>query len=140
MSKQHILVTGGAGYIGSTLVPYLIKNNYKVTVLDNLLFNQCTLLDCCHYDDFNFIQGDICDYSTINKLINKADIVIPLAAIVGAPACNIQPELSKLINRSHICIATCSKYNYFYFIYGFFSHCRSICFVFEKCFFKIRES
>ncbi|WP_203544721.1 NAD(P)-dependent oxidoreductase [Desulfovibrio sp. JC022] len=96
---MRILVTGGAGYIGSTLVPILLSKGYKVTVLDNLLFGQAPLLDCCHYEKFTFVKGDICDYSLVEKLMAKADIIIPLAAIVGAPACKMNPTLTDLVNR-----------------------------------------
>ncbi|HAS89018.1 MAG TPA: hypothetical protein DCS48_06885 [Desulfovibrio sp.] len=97
--NQKILVTGGAGYLGSTLVPILLNKGYKVTVIDNLLFGQAPLLDCCHYDGFNFVKGDICDYSLMDELIAKHDIIIPLAAIVGAPACKMNPTLTDMVNR-----------------------------------------
>lgn len=96
--KEKILITGGAGYIGSTLVPQLLNNGYKVSVLDSLIFNQSTLLECCSNKNFNFIQGDICDQSLMNKLLPKFEIIIPLAAIVGAPACKRNPALTKLVN------------------------------------------
>jgi nucleoside-diphosphate-sugar epimerase len=96
MSK--ILVTGGAGYIGSILVQVLLKKGHTVTVLDSLLFDQTSLLDCCIDPNFEFIQGDICDYALVNGLLSKADIIIPLAAIVGAPACKRNPSLSRLVN------------------------------------------
>ena len=101
MSKNmnhRILVTGGAGYIGSILVPILLKRGYKVTVLDSLIFNQSTLLDCCADPNFEFIQGDICDHDLVNKLLSISDIVIPLAAIVGAPACKRNLALARLVN------------------------------------------
>jgi nucleoside-diphosphate-sugar epimerase len=96
MSK--ILVTGGAGYIGSTLVPILLKQGFQITVLDSLIFNQPSLLDCCFNSNFEFIQGDICDYDQVNGLLSKSDIIIPLAAIVGAPACKRNPSLTRLVN------------------------------------------
>ena len=95
---NNILVTGGAGYIGSTLVPILINQGFAVTVLDSLIYNQSSLLDCCAYKNFEFIQGDICDYDLVNSLISESDIVIPLAAIVGAPACKRNPSLTRLVN------------------------------------------
>ena len=94
----QILITGGAGYIGSTLVPAILKQGYKVTVLDSLIFNKPSLLDCCTDKNFEFIQGDICDYDLLNGLISTSDIVIPLAAIVGAPACRRNPSLTRLVN------------------------------------------
>ena len=101
MSK--ILVTGGAGYIGSTLVPILLKQGFQITVLDSLIFNQPSLLDCCYNSNFEFIQGDICDHDQVNGLLSKFDIIIPLAAIVGAPACKRNPSLTRLVNyNSHM--------------------------------------
>jgi nucleoside-diphosphate-sugar epimerase len=99
MNKEEVLVTGGAGYIGSILVPSLLVNNYSVTVLDSLVYNQNSLLECCSNPDFNIIKGDICDVSLISSLIPKFDVIIPLAAIVGAPACNINPSLTRLVNN-----------------------------------------
>lgn len=95
----RILVTGGAGYIGSTLVPILLDKGYEVTVIDNLMFGQSPLLDCCRYETFDFVKGDICDYPLMDKLMAKADVIIPLAAIVGAPACKMNPTLTNLVNR-----------------------------------------
>ena len=95
---QKVFVTGGAGYLGSILVPTLLAKGYEVTVLDNLLFNQVCLLDCCAYPGFTFIKGDICNYPLMDELIAKHDIIIPLAAIVGAPACKMNPTLTNLVN------------------------------------------
>jgi nucleoside-diphosphate-sugar epimerase len=95
---EKILVTGGAGYIGSVLVPELLSEGYSVTVLDSLMYNQLTLMDCCGNKNFNFIKGDICNTDLLRKTISHFDIIIPLAAIVGAPACKMNPALSKLIN------------------------------------------
>lgn len=96
--KDRILVPGGAGYLGSILVPFLLSKGFKVTVLDNLLFNQAPLLDCCSNTKFEFIKGDICDYGLMDSVVPKFDIVIPLAAIVGAPACKINPSVTNLVN------------------------------------------
>src|SRR5580704_14121263 len=83
----RILVTGGAGYIGSVLVPALLKENYDVTVLDNFLFGQATLLDHCIDPNLKVVRGDCRDKTGVEKLMRTADVIIPLAAIVGAPAC-----------------------------------------------------
>ena len=96
--RNNVLITGGAGYIGSTLVPALLKQGYKVTVLDSLIFNQPSLLDCCADRNFDFVQGDICNHDLVNNLLSKNDIVIPLAAIVGAPACRRNPSLTRMVN------------------------------------------
>ena len=99
MAKEKILVTGGAGYLGSILVPELLNNDYKVTVLDSLMYNQHSLLECCANEKFDFIKGDVCDGELVASLIPKFDIIIPLAAIVGAPACKINPSLTRLVNH-----------------------------------------
>ncbi|BBO86922.1 NAD-dependent epimerase/dehydratase family protein [Desulfosarcina ovata] len=98
MKKEPILITGGAGYIGSILVPLLLNKGYAVTVLDTLMFNQYSLLDCCENPDFDFIKGNICDERLMKPLLPKFDTIIPLAAIVGAPACKLNPSLTKMVN------------------------------------------
>ena len=98
MVKEKFLVTGGAGYIGSVLVPILLGKGYKVTVLDSLMHNQSSLLECCVHSDFDFVKGDICDEGLMASLLPKFDVVILLAAIVGAPACKINPSLTRLVN------------------------------------------
>lgn len=98
MKDYKILVTGGAGYLGSIIVPELLVDGYAVTVLDNLMHSQNSLLECCADPKFDFIKGDICDESLMSELIPKFDVIIPLAAIVGAPACKINPTLTRLVN------------------------------------------
>jgi nucleoside-diphosphate-sugar epimerase len=98
MMKEKVLVTGGAGYLGSILVPALLQKGYSVTVLDSLLFGQYSLLECCANRQFDFIKGDVCDESLIKRIVPKFDIIIPLAAIVGAPACKMNPTLTRLVN------------------------------------------
>jgi len=98
MADLRILVTGGAGYIGSVLVPELLGRGYTVTVIDALIHAQNPLLECCSNPKFDFIKGDICDQDLMDQLIDKFDIIIPLAAIVGAPACKINPTLTRLVN------------------------------------------
>lgn len=94
-----VFVTGGAGYLGSTLVPLLLQQGHEVTVLDNLMHGQHVLLECCADKGFDFVKGDICDYGLVNGLMAKHDVVIPLAAIVGAPACKLNPTLTEMVNR-----------------------------------------
>ncbi len=95
---MKVLIIGGSGYIGSILTPYLLNKGYNVSVYDNLYFNQTSLLSCFNYKNFEFINGDILNSDLINKQIIKNDIIIPLACLVGAPACNKNPKLAKLVN------------------------------------------
>lgn len=97
-----ILVTGGAGYLGSTLVPALLQAGHRVTVLDNFLFRQTSLNHVCHDPNFQVVKGDIRVESTIAPLLKKADIVIPLAALVGAPMCSADPVGAKTVNHDAI--------------------------------------
>jgi nucleoside-diphosphate-sugar epimerase len=83
-----ILVTGGAGYLGSVMVPELLKLGHKVTVLDTFMFGQNSLADVCFMNNFNVVKGDSRDKNLLKKLTKDVDIVIPLAALVGAPLCN----------------------------------------------------
>ena len=109
---NKVLITGGAGYLGSVLTKFLLEKDYKVTVIDNLMYNQNSLNDCCNFEKFDFINGDICDYSLINQNIAKNDIIIPLAAIVGAPACDKNTSLAKMVNYdAHINIIKNSSNN-----------------------------
>ena len=87
----NVLVTGGAGYIGSVLVPMLLRDGYAVHVLDNLLFDQTSLTDCCLDPNFRVTRGDCRERHTLIRALRDADVVIPLAAIVGAPACDRDP-------------------------------------------------
>lgn len=97
MSKK-IFITGGAGYIGSVLCPKLLEDGFNVTVLDNLFFNQNSLHSCASYKTFKFINGDALDKDTIKKEVSKADIIIPLAALVGAPLCKKSSRLARMVN------------------------------------------
>jgi len=87
----NILVTGGAGYLGSILVPELLKAGHRVTVLDNFMFKQSSLNQCCVDPNFSVVRGDSRDSQTMKSLLKTADIVIPLAALVGAPLCKMDP-------------------------------------------------
>ena len=83
-----ILITGGAGYIGSILVPHLINLGHTVTVLDNFIFKQNSLSHVCVEPKFQIVRGDARDISNLRLLSKDADIIVPLAALVGAPLCD----------------------------------------------------
>jgi nucleoside-diphosphate-sugar epimerase len=99
---NNILVTGGAGYIGSTLVPDLLSRNHKVTVVDNFMYKQTSLASSIKNKNFSLVFGDVRDEGLMKGLISKADVIIPLAAIVGAPACDKDPVLAQTINKDSI--------------------------------------
>jgi nucleoside-diphosphate-sugar epimerase len=101
-AKLSILVTGGAGYIGSVLVPELLAAGHRVTVLDSFMFRQASLNAVCHLPGFNVVRGDARDEATVKKLLAKADVVIPLAALVGAPLCDRDPIAATSTNRDAI--------------------------------------
>ena len=100
--KYNILVTGGAGYLGSTLVPDLLAAGHKVTVLDNFMFKQTSLNHCCYHPNFSVVKGDIRQKDTMSKLMKEADVIIPLAALVGAPLCSLDPIGATTINHDAI--------------------------------------
>ena len=96
---KNILVTGGAGYVGSVLVPALLQNGHKVTVIDNFLYKQPSLASVISNKDFSLVYGDVRDKELMAKYISHADIIIPLAAIVGAPACLKDPQMASSVNK-----------------------------------------
>jgi len=98
----NILVTGGAGYLGSTMIPDLLAAGHKITVLDNFLFKQTSLNHCCYHPNFSVVKGDIRQKDTMSKLMKEADVIIPLAALVGAPLCNLDPIGATTINHDAI--------------------------------------
>lgn len=98
----RVLITGGAGYIGSSLVPRLLNRGFEVTVIDNFMYKQPSLASVVRHPSLELCFGDVRDFDLMKSLIKKADVVIPLAAIVGAPACDKDPILSKSINRDSI--------------------------------------
>lgn len=100
--KQKILVTGGAGYIGSIFVPQLILLGYDVTVLDNFYYKQPSLNNLCSSDNFKIVNGDVRDRSLVKNLLKSNDIIFPLAALVGAPLCRKKPEEAKSVNCDSI--------------------------------------
>lgn len=99
---MKLLITGGAGYIGSVLTPHLLAQGHDVTVLDNYLFGQTTLLDCCKHEGFHAVRGDCRDENLVKSLVAKADAIIPLAALVGAPLCKNDPIGARTINQDAV--------------------------------------
>ena len=100
--KENVLITGGAGYLGSVLAEVLLDNGYNVTVFDNLMYKQTSLLHLCDNKNFNFIKGDVTNKKQFLPQIINHDIIIPLAAIVGAPACDANQDLATAINYNQI--------------------------------------
>ncbi len=88
---MKILVTGGAGYLGAVLVPTLLKKNHQVVVLDNFMYNQTSLLDCCYDPNLTIVRGDTRDKPLVTKLIKDVDAIFPLACLTGAPLCAKDP-------------------------------------------------
>lgn len=99
---DRVLITGGAGYIGCVLVPTLLAAGYQVTLLDRFPAGDAALADCCRFDGFAPVKGDARDDGLLRKLVAKADIVIPLAALVGAPLCARDPAGAVSVNRDAI--------------------------------------
>ena len=100
--SKKVLVTGGAGYIGSILVPELLRAGHEVTVIDNFLYNQTSLLDVCNFKTLTVVRGDVRDEALIKRHITGKDFIISLACIVGAPACDADPVAAISINRDAV--------------------------------------
>jgi len=95
---MNILVAGGAGYIGAVLVPALLNEGHNVTVLDNFMYQQTSLLDCCHDMRFKIVRGDVRDQKILSELVPWADAILPLACLTGAPICVRDPETAMAVN------------------------------------------
>ena len=95
---MKVLVTGGAGYIGSVLVPKLLERGAAVTVVDNFFYKQNSLLDVCFHPRLTVIRGDARDKKLLSSLIRGQDFIIPLACLVGGPLCDKFPEEAKAVN------------------------------------------
>ena len=99
---KKVLVTGAAGYIGSVLIPELLKKGYAVLAIDNFLYGQASLLDCCNDKNLQIVRGDARDEKLIRQYIKGADYIIPLACLVGAPLCDKNPIDARSINLEAI--------------------------------------
>ena len=95
---MKILVTGGAGYIGSVLVPCLLDDGHEVTVVDSFMYGQTSLLDCCINPKLAIVRGDVRDKALMSPLVSRADLILPLACLTGAPLCDKDPSMAKGVN------------------------------------------
>lgn len=102
MRSLKILITGGAGYIGSVLTRQFLEIGCSVTVLDNFMYGQNSLMDCCQFDRFEIVRGDCRDENLMAKLLKDKDVIIPLAALVGASVCVKDPIAAKTTNLEAI--------------------------------------
>ncbi|MBI3318360.1 MAG: NAD(P)-dependent oxidoreductase [Candidatus Omnitrophica bacterium] len=99
---MRILVTGGAGYIGSVLVPVLLQEGHEVTVLDSFMYNQDSLLDCCHHAGLTIVRADGRDPRVLEERLKGVDAIFPLACLTGAPLCDRRPEEARAVNLDAI--------------------------------------
>jgi nucleoside-diphosphate-sugar epimerase len=97
-STVKICVTGGAGYLGSILVPKLISHGHEVVVVDSFLYNQTSLLDVMNSPKLTLIRADVREFSSYNDVLKESDVVIPLACLTGAPLCDQKPREAKEVN------------------------------------------
>jgi nucleoside-diphosphate-sugar epimerase len=95
---MKILITGAAGYIGSVLVPILLQKGHEVIAVDNFMYKQTSLLECCHFDKLTLINEDVRNTSLIEKQVKKVDAILPLACLTGAPLCNKDPITARAVN------------------------------------------
>lgn len=103
---MKILITGAAGYIGSVFIDYLFEHHDdivdKIIAVDNLMYNQTTLTQYCHKDKFEFYKMDVREQDKLLPLVEEVDVIIPLACIVGMPACRKYPELTTATNQEAV--------------------------------------
>jgi len=100
--KTRVFITGAAGYLGSVLCEHLLREGYHVTGLDNLMYGESGLFHLCNNPDFDFEYGDCRDERLVSSLVRKADVIIPLAALVGVGASNRDPLLTKTVNTDAV--------------------------------------
>ena len=94
----RVLITGAAGYLGSILSEHLLDAGYRVTAVDNLMYGHQGPFHLCANDRFNFVLGDARDERLMASLVKDADVLIALAALVGAPACDRDPQMAQAVN------------------------------------------
>ena len=94
---MRILITGAAGYIGSVLVPKLLALKHEVIALDNLMYGQSSLLDCCYYKTLTVVRGDTRDEVLVTRLVREVDAILPLACLTGAPLCDKDPVAARTV-------------------------------------------
>jgi len=106
-----ILVTGGAGYLGSIIVPQILQQGHKVTVLDNFMYKQNSLADCCCLEGFSVVRGDCRDERLMRNVLRNNDMIIPLAALVGAPQCSrdVMGATTTNLDAVRLIVKLCSK-------------------------------
>ena len=109
--SMKILITGGAGYLGSILTPHLLSLGHHVTVLDTMMYGQAPLLDSCINRNFDFVCGDTRDERMLRPLISRADYILPLAALVGAPACKRDAIGATTVNRDAVALISRMRSN-----------------------------
>jgi len=102
---KKILITGGGGYLGSVMTPMFLHSGHSVTVLDNLMYRQTSLVGICHHQRFDVVNGDARNKAALKPLLKDADIVIPLAALVGAPLCDKDPLAATSTNLDAVKMA-----------------------------------
>jgi len=94
---MKVLVTGGAGYLGSIIVPHLLTKGHEVIVVDSFIYRQTSLLDCCNSKKLTIERADALNKSVISRHIKKVDAIFPLACLTGAPLCDNQPNEAKRV-------------------------------------------
>lgn len=100
--KEKVLITGGAGYLGSVITGHLLEKGYQVSVLDSLIYGQKSLFSYASNPNFHFIYGDVRNKELLEKIVPDFNVIIPLAAIVGMPACNLKPLDAQTINHDAV--------------------------------------